>query len=200
MSQHAVNLLIKSRPLWHTPDPAQMPVLVTTVFTVMGRRMGKWTTILMKTDDLHAARYAMDAANTSGLFDRVVIAEGRSVNSAPADKWETIECAVPFTPFVSGDSFDDLLGQMKHRTANINPMFEIEKQSYAFLLALACVLGTIHMSPVILCGIAIIACADTIFLANRQPLRSTMTNTIRHWSYAILNGVLLWPLVLKILS
>jgi hypothetical protein len=206
MSKQAIELLIKSYPLWHQVDLKHVPVTVRTVYTVLGRRMNRWTTILATSDDLYAARHAMNAANSSGLFDRIVIAEGRSVNKAPADKWETIECAVPYSVFVTGSSFEALLNSMKGKAANTQnftlPAL-VEKQAFPFLLGLACLLAALNMNAASLAMISGVAFLDVAFLTDTGTINDRsipFINTMRHWAYALLNGVLLLPLLLKILG
>ncbi len=208
MSKAALELLIKSHPMWHQVDPRHVPVTIRKTYTVLGRRMERCHTVLASTTDVHTARDTMDAANSSGLFDRLVIASGTSVNHAPADKWETIECAVPYSILVTGSSFASLLARVQTKTANINPPYDIdaqmtpligEKKAYPFLLGLACILAAFTMNPISLSIVSAIALLDVAFLLNKQPIvfeRMQFINTTRHWAYALLNGALLLPLVL----
>lgn len=209
-AENTLRILIQSNPLWQQ----QIPVHVKTVYTVLARKQTQWQTILSSTDDLHAARRAMDAANATGLFDRLVIAEGRSVNKAPAGNFKTIECALPQPKIISqSEDFAALLGRLQKSTANLNPaendlpratQTQIigEKENCVFALGVALFLTIAHLNPLLLCLVGFLAFTETMFLADTRPLDANAArrfNALRHWGYALLNGALLLPLVLKFL-
>jgi hypothetical protein len=198
MTADGLRLLISSTPLWQNPNPTYpLPVHVQVVYTVLGRSNNRWQTILNSTNDLYAARDAMHAANTSGLYDRLVITEGQSVNRAPAVGWNTIECALP----VYQASFEELMQDMKEKAANNNPAqlpkhaFLVgQKQSRNSLLALACLLAALTQSPLILAAIGCIALADAYLMSGDTPIsvdQAALFNTTRDWAYAAVNGLIL---------
>lgn len=205
MSDNAIRILIQSNPLWQQ----QVPVHVRTIYTVMGRQGKLWQTILSATEDVYAARSTMDAANNSGLFDRVVIAEGRSVNKAPAAHWQTIECAVPVRMISDQSEFERLLNTLQDKTANMDtdaytyatPIVGT-KETCNFALTIALVLAGLHTSPILLTLVAFFCFVDVLFLSDAKQISSATAkkyNTLRHWGYALFNGILLLPLLLKIL-
>lgn len=198
-----LRLLITSTPLWQQGAMAHpLPVHVETVYTVLARQNNKWQTVLSSTDDLYAARDAMNGANDSKLFDRIVITEGRSVNRAPATGWNTIECALPKTEA----SFKELLSEMQDKTANGNtsPLPDHaylvgHKQTQNFLLGLAIILAALNQSAFALSLIAFLAAIDCLFLLDSRPLsvaKARKFNDSRNWAYATLNGALLLGLLL----
>lgn len=193
-----LRLLISSTPLWQQGAMDHpLPVHVQTVYMVMGQTDNKWQTILSLTDDLYAARDAMNGANDSKLFQRIVISQGRSVNKSPAAAWKTIECAV----IPKKDIFADLLEDMRNGAANGNksPLpshaFLVgHKQSQNFLLGVALILAVLNQSPFALAIVGVLALVDCVFLLDNRPLAVTKTqklNTLRNWAFATLNGVLL---------
>lgn len=175
-----------------------LPVHVRTVYMVMGQAEGKWKNILSQTDDIYDARHAMDAANDSGLFSRIVISEGRSVNKAPASAWKTIECAIcdnhVFTMMLKKKQAEQTKAKLPQGSFLVG-----KKQSQNFLLAIACLLAALNHSVFALTIVAILAVVDCAFLLDRRPLpaaRTQQINHLRNWSFATLNGVLLLVLLL----
>lgn len=201
-----LRLLISSTPLWQQGAMAHpLPVHVRTVYMVMGQAEGKWKNILSQTDDIYDARHAMDAANDSGLFSRIVISEGRSVNKAPANAWKTIECAIcdnhVFTMMLRKKQEE----QTKKKTKPQLPKGSYlvgHKQTQNFLLALACLLAALNQNVYALAAVSFLAVIDCLFLLDKRPLPEAQTkqlNTMRNWAFATLNGVLLLVLLLKTL-
>lgn len=194
-----LRLLISATPFWQQGAMAHpLPVHVQTVFMVMGQGSDrKWQTILSSTDDVYAARNAMHAANDTGLFQRIVISQGRSVNRAPAAAWKTIECAV----IPPKDVFAELLDDMRHgmtsgRKAGLPPHAFLvgKKHSQNLLLGLALVLAVLNQSPLALWSVGILAVLDGLFLLDNRPLSKTTAdrwNQWRNWGFATLNGALL---------
>lgn len=209
MTANAVDLLIRSRPMWHQVEPQQVPVSVKQIYGVLGRRGTKWESILSSTDDLHIARRTMEAANTAGIFERIVITQSNSVNGAPASQWQTVECAVPQHRVVTGDSFDTLLKKLQTQTANINPegLYQhnpapvtVEKQTHTLSLLIAFVLSALNFSAPALVFVAALCCMEMLFLYNKSAddaheIKSA--NLFRSWFYALLNGALLLPFVMR---
>lgn len=205
MSADGFRLLMTSTPLWKNPAPNHpAPVSVRTVYTVMGRSGARWQTVLGSTDDVFAARHAMDAANQSGQFDRLVIATGKSVNRNPAAQWTTIECALPRP----ASEFQKLFSQLELQTANLNPEQKLAripgayllgtKKSQRFLLSLAVVLATMDRNAGALMMISVIALLDMFFLLDQRPIsqhKAHLFNRGRNWGYALLNGWLLFNLL-----
>jgi hypothetical protein len=192
-----LRLLISSTPLWQQGAMDHpLPVHVQTVYMVMGKRGQLWQTVLSSTDDLYMARHAVQAANKSGLFERLVISEGKSVNRAPASRWATIE-TVLYTPSM----FEKMLQGVRDKTANGNPAplpqgaFLVgHKQSQNFLLGLACLLAFVNHSAFALTLVAILATFDMFFMLNNRPLttaKAKFFNETRNWAFATLNGILL---------
>ena len=172
-----------------------LPVHVETVYMVMGQSNGKWQNILSRCDDIFEARRAMDAANDSGLFSRIVISEGRSVNKAPANAWKTIECAI-----CDNHVFTMMLKQKQAEQNGTTPRLPPgsfltgKKESQNFLLGLACVLAALNHSPFALGIVSALAMIDCTFLLDNRPLpvaRARSLNQWRNWAFALLNGILL---------
>jgi len=205
MSTDGFRLLICSTPLWQNPAANHpLPVHVRTVYTVMGRNGPRWRTVLSSTEDIDIARVAMDAANQSGEFDRLVIATGKSVNRAPASNWVTIECALPYP----ASDFQKLFARLEAESANLNPAQKLAQMPHAylighrksqrFLLALAVVLATFDKNVPALWVVAALAMFDTLFLMDARPLtqrHAHILNTGRNWLYALVNGYLLYQLL-----
>jgi hypothetical protein len=199
MSNDGLRLLISSTPLWQQGAMDHpLPVHVTQVYMVMGKRGNLWQTVLSSTDDVYAARNVMHAANKSKQFDRLVISEGQSVNKAPATRWTTIE-----TVFPTASAFDILLKKIREKTANGNPLpkhafLHGHKQSQNFLLGLACFMALLNQSPIALGLVGLLALVDLLFMLNAQPLstaKAKFFNDARNWTYATVNGVLLLMLL-----
>lgn len=198
-----LRLLISSNPLWQQGGMTHpLPVHVRTVYMVMGQSEGKWQNILSQTEDLYDARHAMDAANDTGLFSRIVISEGRSVNKAPANAWKTIECAI-----CDNHIFTMMLKKKQAEAAHKKPRLPKgaflvgNKQSQNFLLALACILAALNQSPLMLGIVALLAVTDCVYLLDRRPLpkeKVQSLNHMRNWAFATLNGVFLLMLLLAI--
>lgn len=209
MSTNAVDLLIKSRPMWHQVEPQQVPVSVKQIYGVLGRRGHKWESILSTTDDIHIARRTMEAANSAGIFERIVITQGNSVNGAPAAQWQTVECALPQHRVVTGDSFATLLTKLQTQTANINPegLYQhnpapivAEKHPVTWSLFIAFALSALNMNAPALVFVAALCCLEILFLSSKTPIRTERMKSIdltRIWFYAILNGALFAPLVVS---
>jgi hypothetical protein len=205
MSNDGFRLLMSATPLWQNAAPSHpLPVHVRTVYTVMGRNGARWQTIVGSTEDLYQARLAMDTANESGTFERLVIATGKSINRAPASQWTTIECALP----KAISHFQQLFSQLEQQTANLNPQEKLarmpgavmlgHKKSQRFLLALAVVLATLDKNIGALSLIAMLALCDVLFLLDARPISARQAhwfNNGRNWGYALLNGYLLYYLL-----
>jgi hypothetical protein len=205
MHDSAIQILIQSNPLWQQHAVAR----VRTVYTVMGRQGKLWQTILTGTNDIFSARRTMDAANNSLLFDRVVIAAGRSVSDAPPSQWETVECALPVRIVSEVNEFAALLSGLRDRAANMDndrattptPVAGT-KESCAVALVMALGLAVLHGHPIMLGLVGFMAFIDTAWLADKNPITSETAqrvNAIRHWGFAVFNGVLMMPLFLKVL-
>jgi hypothetical protein len=107
---------------------------------------------------------------------------------------------------------DALLGRLQQNTANLNPaendlpraiqtpVTSAPKESCTFALTIALGLATAHGNPLLLAIVGLLSFMDVIYLAETAPLSASATkymNTFRHWGYALLNGALLLPLLLK---
>lgn len=199
-----LRLLISSTPLWQQGAMTHpLPVHVRTVYMVMGQSEGKWKNILSQTEDLYDARHAMDAANDTGLFSRIVISEGRSVNRSPASAWKTVECAIcdnhVFTMMLCKKQAEQSKAKTKPQLPK-GAYLVGHKQSQNFLLALACLLATMNESPFALGVVAVLAVIDCIFLLDNRPLpqaRTDKLNHLRNWAFATLNGILLLVFLLS---
>lgn len=207
MHDNAIQILIQSNPLWQ-----QQVARARVVYTVMGRQGKLWQTILPSTDDIFIARSTMDAANQSLLFDRVVIAAGRSVSDAPPAQWETVECALPVRIVSEVNEFAALLSGLRDRTANMDSdrataatpvrADKAAKESCSVALIFSLMLAALHGHPVMLGLVGFMALVDAAYLADRTPMAADTVgrvNAIRHWGFAVFNGVLMLPLFLKVL-
>lgn len=207
---NAVDLLIRSRPSWHQAEPQRVPVSVKQIYGVLGRRGTKWESVLSATDDIHIARRTMEAAASAGIFERIVITQGHSVNGAPAAQWQTVECALPHHRVVTGDSFNTLLHKLQNQTANINPEDVTyrpaetpligTKETHTGGLIFAMILAALNLNAPALIFVAALACTEILFLQDARPIRAERMktiNTFRTWFYALLNGAFLVPLVVE---
>lgn len=223
----ALRLIIQNHPSWqkqpevvqqasppdHLPAPSHM------IFTILGRRNNQWHTIVPRIDNADDAVTAMDSANRSTLFDRLVIATATSVGHQPAGRWETFACSLPLTALapLPKRSFEDLLDRAERRQAAqaTTPAFPhlitapatsviIAKRDASLWLLILLGVGVWSQAWPVLIGVAAICLLETCYMAGLfdrmiPATQRPLVQTGRFYLYSLCAGLIAIPLLAGVL-
>lgn len=219
-----LRLIIENHPAWnqHAPETetsSALPAASHTLYTLLGRRGTQWHTVVPRIDDPEDAVHAMDSANRSQLFDRLVIASARAVVGQPAEKWETFACAVPFTLLqpLPRKSFADLLDRAERRQSDIPQAIRAltmtsdahptpirpERRDAGLMLGLLVLLSLWSQSPSLLAGVGALGVFEALYQSgalDRQisSSQAEFVRTGRFYLYALCAGMMALPMVVRL--
>ncbi len=220
----ALRLIIENHPVWQTPvtddhlTHAPLPAPSQMIYTLLGRRGVRWHTIVPRIDQMPDAIHAMDSANRSQLFDRVVVAKAYAVAGQPSSNWDTFVCAVPYTTvnLLPTRSFGDMLARAERRqsetsetvaeTVSLSPPASLtlaKTDASLWLLILLAVGLWSHAAPV-LCGVALLCLLEMLYqtkLVDRLiPLgQYKLVQTGRFYLYSLCAGLIAIPLLARVM-
>ena len=226
----ALRLIIENHPSWHSPRPPQaasaqdgasLPVSSQSIYTVLGRRNAQWHTIVPRVDGMDIALNAMDSANRSALFDRLVVASAASIAGQPAGRWETCLCALPHHQLApqAPPSFSDMLARAERQHArqphnpalsspstNRYPVPARTRNRLEALLPLTALILTALWSqtPAILVGAGVVCGFEALYQAGRlkrliPPDQIEAIHMARFYLYALCAGLTALPLTAALL-
>ena len=220
----ALRLIIETHPVWQKPasdttadhatsaplEPSHSLATSQTIYTLLGRRGTLWHTIVPRIEQTTDALDAMDTANRSQLFDRLVVACAKGLSGQPLTNWETFVCAVPYTQpnLLAKPSFADLLRraerrQTRHPPSDPGPTLTALKMtkndaSLCLLILLAVALWS-QAAPVLL-GVAALALFETLYQQDAfdrliLPPQHNFIRMARLYLYALCAGLIAIPLL-----
>lgn len=217
----ALRLIIENHPSWQKPVTVQssvatpnVPAPSRTIYTILGRRNNQWHTIVPRIEQSDDALTAMDSANRSELFDRLVIASAVSIGNQPAGRWDTFVCALPVQTLapLPKRSFEELLERAEKRQATqSSPAFltiapapatsvVISKRDATLWLVILLAVGLWSHSGPVLAGVVVLCLLETCYQAGWldrliPATQRQFVQTGRFYLYSICAGLIAIPLL-----
>lgn len=216
----ALRLIIENHPSWQKPVTQttivqeNLPAPSRTIYTIMGRRHNQWHTIVPRIENCDDAVAAMDSANRSGLFDRLVIASAVSIGNQPAGRWDTFACSLPLSALapLPKRSFEELLERAEQRqTTYPSPTFLalgpapstsviITKRDASLWLVILLAVGIWSQAWPVLAGVVTLCLLETFYQAGLfdRLIPATQRNFVqtgRFYLYSICAGLIAIPLL-----
>lgn len=210
----ALRLIIQNHPSWQQTRPEDqdvpahqdnLPVESYKIYTILGRRNMQWHTIVPRIENYTDAIDAMDSANRSALFDRLVIAEAQSIAGQPATRWETSCCALPaHLRHWEKPSFESILTKLQRDTAHKTPpgtllLARPEKQDATLFLVLLVGVGIWSQTWPVLAGVMALCLFEIAYQASWLDklipvYAAKRIHTLRLYLYALCAGLIALPL------
>jgi hypothetical protein len=210
----ALRLIIENHPSWHPPaaredDDVALPAQSYKIYTVLGRRNLQWHTIVPRIDDFSSAMTALDSANRSQLFDRLVLAVAQTVAGQPATRWETTVCAVPYIlRQADKPSFEAVLSRVQRQGRTLNlpqndnaPTTDmIDNRGASLFLIVLLLTGLWSQTWPVLAGVAALCLFEMAWQAGWLnglilPTQRPLLRTLRFYLYALCAGLAALPLI-----